>query len=117
MEVAMAARFEEASDAGDEHEPGSKPNLPASQPHSDSGFIDMTEVDEGRAFGFFVNPPPRSTPHALVPSPGGNSGAVVGSAEPDVIQQALAVLESRMRVVGPLLSNPQAVRDYLRLRF
>ena len=108
----MAARSEEASDAGDEHGPVSKAQ-PASKPHSEPVFIDMTEVDEG--CGFFVNPPPRSTPHALVPSAGDDGGAVVarGSAEPDLIQRALKVLESRMRAVGPLLCNPQAVRDYL----
>src|SRR5439155_19606431 len=33
-----------------------------------------------------------------------------------VVEKALSVLERRMRVAGPLLSNPQAVRDYLRLR-
>src|SRR5207247_1707839 len=61
--MAMAARSEEASDAGDEHGPVSKAQ-PASKPYSEPVFIDMTEVDEGRGFGFFVNPPPRSTPHA-----------------------------------------------------
>ena len=114
----MATRSKEAPDADNEHQPGSKRNFPASQPHSDSGFIEMTEVDEGRGFGFFVNPPPRSTTHALVPSAGDDSGAVVtpDSAELGLVQRALAVLESKMRAVGPLLSNPQAVRDYLRLR-
>ena len=63
----MAVRSEEASDAGDEHSPVSKaqPASPDSKPHPDPVLIDMTEVDEGRGFGFFVNPPPRSTPHAL----------------------------------------------------
>ena len=42
--------------------------------------------------------------------------ALGGATDDAVIQQALAVLESRMRVVGPSVSNPQAVRDYLRLR-
>ncbi len=32
------------------------------------------------------------------------------------IRRALRVLEGRLRVHGPLLSSPEAVRDYLRLR-
>src|SRR5437899_3132766 len=111
MEVAMAACFEEAPDAGDEHEPGSKTGIPPSKQHSESLFIDMNEVDEGHGFAFFVSPWPRSTAHALVRSLGNKT-----SPETDVIQQALRLLESRMRTVGPLLSNPQSVRDYLRLR-
>src|SRR5204863_209251 len=112
----MAAFSEEASDAGDEHRPVSKahPSLPASKSHSEPVLIDMTEVDERRGFGFFVNPPPRSTQRALVPQLAGDESGVAvvrSSAEPDLIQRALRVLESRMRAVGPLLSNPQAVRD------
>ena len=38
------------------------------------------------------------------------------AADDAAIDQALCVLERRMRVHGPLLTNPQAVRDYLRLR-
>ena len=33
-----------------------------------------------------------------------------------VIAQALRLLESRLRARGPVLSSPEAVRDYLRLR-
>ncbi len=45
----------------------------------------------------------------------------IGSATADdaadkVIGKALRVLESRLRARGPLLSSPEAVRDYLRLR-
>ena len=46
----MAACFEEAPDAGDEHEPGSKTGIPPSKQHSESLFIDMNEVDEGHGF-------------------------------------------------------------------
>src|SRR5437763_8715605 len=115
----MAACFEEAPDTGDQHEPRSKTGLPPTKQHSESLFIDVTDVDEGRGFVFFVNPPSRSTPHTLVPSsPRDQSAAVADSSSPDahVIQQALRLLESRMRAVGPLLTNPQTVRDYLRLR-
>ena len=115
----MAACFEEAPDAGDEHEPGPQAGSPTSKSHSEPVFIDMTEVDEGLGFAFFVNPPPRSTSHALVPASVGDDSASVAdlpSPEADVIQQALRLLESRMRAVGPLLTNPQTVRDYLRLR-
>lgn len=43
--------------------------------------------------------------------------AAVGAAADDaVIEQALRVPEGRMRAHGPLLTSPQAVRDYLRLR-
>jgi DNA repair protein RadC len=41
------------------------------------------------------------------------SGDATGDA---VIEQAIHVLEGRMRAHGPLLSSPQAVKDYLRLR-
>src|SRR5207237_10372664 len=80
-------------------------------------FIDMTEVDEGPGFVLPVNPSPRSTAQGLAAA-ADETATVPGlrDAEGDVIQQALKVLEARMRVVGPLLSNPQAVRDYLRLR-
>ena len=43
--------------------------------------------------------------------------AAAGGVRDDaLIKHALRVLEARMRVHGPLLSSPQAVRDYLRLR-
>src|SRR5437879_317525 len=118
MEVAMAARSEEAPDAGDEHELGSQVGSPASKRHSEPVFIDMNEVDEGHGFAFFVNPPQRSTPHAMFLPAGDQSASVADSTSPetDIVQQALRLLESRMRAVGPLLSNPQSVRDYLRLR-
>ena len=48
-----------------------------------------------------------------------NASAVpaLGDATDDaVIQQALRVLEGRMRSNGPLLTNPQSVHTYLRLR-
>src|SRR5437762_1470825 len=38
------------------------------------------------------------------------------AAEDAVIDKALSVLERRMRHGGPMLTGPQAVRDYLRLR-
>jgi len=57
----MAVCFEEAPNAGDEHEPGSKTGIPHSKPHSEPIFIDMTEVDEGRGFAFFV----KKWPHAV----------------------------------------------------
>ncbi len=37
-------------------------------------------------------------------------------ADDAVIDRALRVLEGRMRIAGPLLTSPQAVRDYLRIR-
>ena len=36
--------------------------------------------------------------------------------EDSVIQQALAIMESRLQYRGTVLTSPQAVRDYLRLR-
>ena len=45
------------------------------------------------------------------------AGAPIDSAGDDaLIDNALSVLERRMRIHGPLLTNPQAVRDFLRLR-
>src|SRR5438105_2129024 len=120
MEVAVKASSKEAPEPGDEHESSSKTHLglPASKPRSKPVFIDMTEVDEGHGFVLFVDPPPRSTPQRLAPVTGSETATLsdLPDAQGDVIQQALSVLESRMRTVGPLLSNPQAVRDYLRLR-
>ena len=43
--------------------------------------------------------------------------AALGEATDDaVIEQALRVLEGRIRAHGPLVTSPQAVRDYIRLR-
>jgi len=116
----VKASSKEAPEPGDEHESSSKTHLglPASKPRSKPVFIDMTEVDEGRGFILFVNKPPRSASHALAAPAIDESTSVTDppNADADVIEQALTVLESRMRTVRPLLSNPQAVRDYLRLR-
>src|SRR5437763_1955631 len=78
----------------------------------------MTEADEGRGFVLFVSPRPPLTPPALLTVPAGYETAVAkpSCADADLIQQALSVLESRMRTVGPLLSNPQVVRDFLCLK-
>jgi len=43
-------------------------------------------------------------------------GRPPGNAGDAVIRKALRVLEGRMRSHDPLLTSPQAVRDYLRLR-
>ena len=68
----------------------------ASTVADESGFIDRTEEDKGTGFGFF--------PQAPAPP------------EDDVVQRALTVLEGRLRLVGPSVTSPQAVKDYLRLR-
>ena len=42
--------------------------------------------------------------------------AVAAQREDWIIQQAIALLERRIFKVGPCLSRPAAVRDYLRLK-
>jgi DNA repair protein RadC len=64
-----------------------------------NGFLDLTE--QHGATGFIV---------------GLGRQADAARRDDAVVRRALRVLESRMRSHGPLLSSPQVVRDYLRLR-
>jgi DNA repair protein RadC len=59
-------------------------------------LVDVTERDEGTGF---VLPVTES------------------STEKDqIVRQALAILEERLRAPGPAMTSPQAVRDYLKLK-
>ena len=59
-------------------------------------LVDVTECDEGTGFILPVTESPTE--------------------KDQIVRQALAILEQRLRAPGPAMTSPQAVRDYLKLK-